>query len=232
MRDQQYLDLLQKIKQGTYQEQDSQYDVVINNNRLPPVKSNLYSDKPLRPKPPSEQMIQVSPSPHDYSAKDKPLQYGVNNPHWFSNEVRASTPGYGPEDFVVETVNLDKNFFYQFFTSKPMIIDTDVVTSTSMQVNYDKQKKGRESPMSDMLESPMSSLPEPLVDNEIQQLKQAFESPVVDREQILNTVSKFKRYNVPAEVRVTHNLAVPSSRSKKELEGEQHIYQEEAGEGK
>ena len=38
-------------------------------------------------------------------------------------------------DVIVETVNLDKNFFYQFFTSKPMIIDTDVVTSTSVQVS-------------------------------------------------------------------------------------------------
>ena len=47
---------------------------------------------------------------------------------------QASTAGYGPDDFIVETVNLDKNFFYQFFTSKPMIIDTDVVTSTSVQV--------------------------------------------------------------------------------------------------
>ena len=47
---------------------------------------------------------------------------------------QASTAGYGPDDFIVETVNLDKNFFYQFFTSKPMIIDTDVVTSTSVKV--------------------------------------------------------------------------------------------------
>ena len=47
---------------------------------------------------------------------------------------QASTAGYGPDDFIVETVNLDKNFFYQFFTSKPVIIDTDVVTSTSVQV--------------------------------------------------------------------------------------------------
>ena len=62
-----------------------------------------------------------------------------------SNEIKASTAGYGPDDFVVETVNLDKNFFYQFFTSKPMIIDTDVVTSTSVQVNYDQKfKRGRE----------------------------------------------------------------------------------------
>ena len=48
--------------------------------------------------------------------------------------IQASTAGYGPDDFIVETVNLDKNFFYQFFTSKPMIIDTDVVTSTSVKV--------------------------------------------------------------------------------------------------
>ena len=52
-----------------------------------------------------------------------------------TKHLQASTPGYGPDDFIVETVNLDKDFFYQFFTSKPMIIDTDVVTSTSVQVS-------------------------------------------------------------------------------------------------
>merc|ERR550532_2393694 len=104
-------------------------------------------------------MIQVSPAPHDYSKDIPPIQYGVSNPNWYSNEIKASTAGYGPDDFVVETVNLDKNFFYQFFTSKPMIIDTDVVTSTSVQVNYDqKLKRGRET---------LSNLPEHLVGNEI-----------------------------------------------------------------
>ena len=120
------------------------------------MKSNIFAEGPLRPKPPSEEIIQVSPAPHDYSYdKDEPpLQYAVGNPNWYSNEIQASgtfflfqtmaminrsqasTAGYGPDDFIVETVNLDKNFFYQFFTSKPMIIDTDVVTSTSVKVRY------------------------------------------------------------------------------------------------
>ena len=56
------------------------------------------------------------------------------------NRSQASTAGYGPDDFIVETVNLDKNFFYQFFTSKPMIIDTDVVTSTSVKVRQSGDK--------------------------------------------------------------------------------------------
>ena len=60
-----------------------------------------------------------------------------------TNDVQASTPGYGPDDFIVETVNLDKNFFYQFFTSKPMIIDTDVVTSTSVQVSLNMKYFGQ-----------------------------------------------------------------------------------------
>ena len=56
---------------------------------------------------------------------------------------QVSTAGYGPDDFIVETVNLDKNFFYQFFTSKPMIIDTDVVTSTSVQVGSSERLSDR-----------------------------------------------------------------------------------------
>ncbi len=35
---------------------------------------------------------------------------------------------------MVETVKLDKDFFHQFFTSKPLLLGTDVVTSTSVQV--------------------------------------------------------------------------------------------------
>ena len=71
-----------------------------------PARSNLGIDIPLRPKPPSEDIVQVSPSPDRYN---NPAQrYGVNNPNWFSNNVPSSAPGYGPEDFVVETVNLDK----------------------------------------------------------------------------------------------------------------------------
>ena len=80
----------------------------------------------------------MSPSPQGFGEAEEVPQLGVDNPYWFSNGQDfspSSTAGYGPDDFVVETVNLDKDFFYQFFTSKPMIIDTDVVTSTSVQVN-------------------------------------------------------------------------------------------------
>ena len=100
--------------------------------------------------------------------------------------IQASTAGYGPDDFIVETVNLDKNFFYQFFTSKPMIIDTDVVTSTSVQVRssgelissnflfyqvkYDqKSKKGRdtEAELFQNGRETLMNLPEHLVGQEL-----------------------------------------------------------------
>ena len=107
-----YYSLLQKIRSGIdsgsvgsndKSDFDTEYDVVYD---VLPARSNLGIDIPLRPKPPSEDIVQVSPSPDRYN---NPAQrYGVNNPNWFSNNVPSSTPGYGPEDFVVETVNLDK----------------------------------------------------------------------------------------------------------------------------
>eukprot|EP00090_Calanus_glacialis_P004778 TRINITY_DN13582_c0_g1_i1.p1 TRINITY_DN13582_c0_g1~~TRINITY_DN13582_c0_g1_i1.p1 ORF type:complete len:1386 (+),score=289.54 TRINITY_DN13582_c0_g1_i1:332-4489(+) len=254
----QYLSIFNKIKNAA-NSQESEYDIVTNYDKeLPPVRSNLYSDGPLRPKPPSEQMIQVSPAPHNYNQDIAPIQYGVSNPNWYSNEVKASTAGYGPDDFVVETVNLDKNFFYQFFTSKPMIIDTDVVTSTSVQVNYDQKfKRGRETsddvPNKKGRET-LSNLPEHLVGNEIlpqhilKKTGEAYDPLNPDTESstrkvftvtqpdnlpiILNNASKFKRYQIPPEVRITHNQQ-PFRNGKdigrkpevKGVESEEHVYE-------
>ena len=88
--------------------------------------------------------LKLTSSPQGFGEAEELPQLGVDNPYWFSDSQQfspSSTPGYGPDDFVVETVNLDKDFFYQFFTSKPMIIDTDVVTSTSVQVKKVKPEK-------------------------------------------------------------------------------------------
>ena len=131
-----YQSLMERIRAAT--KDSSEYDVVTSNYDSLPAKSNVFGNGPLRPKPPSENIIQVSPSPQGFGEAEELPQLGVDNPYWFSDSQQfspSSTPGYGPDDFVVETVNLDKDFFYQFFTSKPMIIDTDVVTSTSVQVN-------------------------------------------------------------------------------------------------
>jgi len=48
----------------------------------------------------------------------------VNNPQYFSSDLNnnPSDGGYGPNDFIVETVKLDKAFFHQFFTSKPLLL--------------------------------------------------------------------------------------------------------------
>ena len=131
---QEYQLLLDRIREAT--KDNSEYDVVTSNYASLPPQSNLVSGGPLRPKPPSDHIIQVSPSPQGYGEEEELLQFGVSNPHWYSQELSpSSTAGYGPDDFVVETVNLDKNFFYQFFTSKPMLMDSGAVTPSSVQVN-------------------------------------------------------------------------------------------------
>ena len=137
-----YQSLMERIRAAT--KDSSEYDVVTSNYDSLPAKSNVFGNGPLRPKPPSENIIQVSPAPQGFGEAEELPQLGVDNPYWFSDSQQfspSSTPGYGPDDFVVETVNLDKDFFYQFFTSKPMIIDTDVVTSTSVQVKKVKPEK-------------------------------------------------------------------------------------------
>ena len=113
---------------------------------LPPVRSNVNLDQPLRPKPPPSDLPQrpsyeVTPRPN-YSGYN---QYGVENPGYHSDRNDHNdhdlqkTAGskvvkvYGPDDFITETVQLDKAYFHQFFTSKPLLLGTDVVTSTSVK---------------------------------------------------------------------------------------------------
>ena len=88
----QYQSIFDKIRAAA-NSKESEYDIVTNyETNLPPMKSNIFAEGPLRPKPPSEEIIQVSPAPHDYSYdKDEPpLQYAVGNPNWYSNEIQAS----------------------------------------------------------------------------------------------------------------------------------------------
>jgi len=224
-----YQSVFDKIRAAA-NDKESEYDVVTSNDfqlSQLPVKSNLFHSGPLRAKPPSDDIIQVSPSPQDFDNTDVDLQYGVSNPHWYSNQIQASTAGYGPDDFIVETVNLDKNFFYQFFTSKPMIIDTDVVTSTSVQVKYDqKKKKGRDTELFKKGRETLMNLPEHLLGKEIlpnhilkKMGKVATDedssdySDVSDEDQ---NSSKYKRYHIPPEIQITHS-GTPF-RSGKELE--------------
>ena len=233
-----YVSLLKRIKSGIGSSSNSlnsklvssnsnreEYDVVYD--RAPPARSNLNPEGPLRPKPPSEAIVQVSPSPPNrYGNSDSNeyelRRYGVNNPAWFSQgqQASSSTAGYGPDDFIVETVNLDKDFFYQFFTSKPMIIDTDVVTSTSVQVTYDYQqlgKRGRGESLSDLPEH-LDSAAASEKEMELADLSTTtvptvhFVTKPSEVPEILNNVSKFKRYHVPPEVRITHNLNMPKNR--------------------
>ena len=85
----QYQSIFDKIRAAA-QSKDSEYDIVTSHD-LPPMKSNIFSEGPLRPKPPSEDIIQVSPAPQEeYSAEESQLQFGVNNPHWYSNEIQVS----------------------------------------------------------------------------------------------------------------------------------------------
>lgn len=58
----------------------------------------------------------------------------------------------------METVKLDSNFFNQFFTSKPLLIGTDVVTSKSVNVNKNIQKLPRK-----RSRKTSANLPDPLV---------------------------------------------------------------------
>lgn len=231
-----YQSLIDRIKAAnSHLSQESQYDVVTSNYDTPPPQSNAWGGT-LRPKPPSEQIIQVSPAPHGYGQVEELPQLGVSNPHWYSQELGSpsSTAGYGPDDFVVETVNLDKNFFYQFFTSKPMIIDTEVVTSTSVQVDEGKVKQGRESLSGHSLQA--TSLPDPvqaasLLPDHLQDpsfLPQHLHRRTGEADptpgsppQLLNK-SKFTRYHMPPEVRVRSGVVAPGeTRLGKDLQGEQ-----------
>ena len=85
------------------------------------MKSNIFAQGPLRPKPPSEEIIQVSPAPHDYSYdKDEPpLQYGVGNPHWYSNEIQVARLKTGRKLNVFLTFSV---FRPQLLVMVPMIL--------------------------------------------------------------------------------------------------------------
>ena len=141
--------------------EDGPFDAdVVDALDLPPVRSNVNPDQPLRPKPPSDGVFRVTPSPSFQTYG----QLGVQNPHYFSeNFYRGNGPtteNYGPDDFIVETVKLDKDFFQQFFTSKPLLIGTDIVTSTSVKVDksFEKllpRKRSRKT---------SAELPDPLID--------------------------------------------------------------------
>ena len=101
-----------------------------------------------------------------------------------------------------------------------MIIDTDVVTSTSVQVTYDYQqlgKRGRGESLSDLPEH-LDSAAASEKEMELADLSTTtvptvhFVTKPSEVPEILNNVSKFKRYHVPPEVRITHNLNMPKNR--------------------
>ena len=107
---------------------------------ISPVRSNVNPDQPLRPKPPSDGVFKVTPQPNHYSHG----KFGVQNPNYYSESLSGpTTENYGPNDFIVETVKLDKQFFNQFFTSKPLLLGTDVVTSTSVKVHKEPYPRKR-----------------------------------------------------------------------------------------
>ena len=130
-----------------------------------------------------------------------------------------------------------------------MIIDTDVVTSTSVKVKVEgKRKKGRESSDSALLPTPaagsrgetLMNLPEHLVGNEIlpQHILKRAGEPAAESEAgavtlnsgaapvIINNASKFRRYQIPPEVRVTHDQ-LPFRRGKEigsdRYESDEHL---------
>jgi hypothetical protein len=185
------------------------------------VKSNVNPDQPLRQKPPSEGMFRVTPGP---SLGNGDTKFGVSNPHYFAETLPPPTDAYGPTDFLVETVKLDKAFFHQFFTSKPLLLGTDVVTSTSVQI-----KRGREDDLSkeasvsapedgdvpaDGAESSEeANLKQMAVHHQLKRLEQQ----EMERAETTTTTRpttpasttasppKFLRYNIPPEVQVTHH---------------------------
>ncbi len=205
---------------------------------LPPVKSNVDPSQPLREKPPSEDTSiayrYVSSAPFNYKQDKKE---DVQNDF---NYNQFTEPSYGPTDFVVETVKLDKDFFHKFFTSKPLLLGTDVVTSTSVRVNSGR-KRGRDS--SEILEDPeddevfenLSKLSEmvledtnrvylqdpiPVYSYTTERMETTTTPPSstttlpISRQSDLpiveNNVQKFMRYHIPPEVRVVHQLSVPT----------------------
>lgn len=101
------------------------YDAIVvdaDENSQPPVRSNVDPNQPLRPKPPSDGVFRVTPAPQFQSHG----KYGVQNPNFYSYDSHGpTTESYGPDDFIVETVKLDKQFFHQLFTSKPTLLGSN-----------------------------------------------------------------------------------------------------------
>ena len=78
-------------------------------------RSNVSPDQPLRPKPPVSSSFRDTSSPNLSNSEqigNNNFQYGVSNPEYYS-ATPTPTEGYGPNDFIVETVKLDKAFFHQ-----------------------------------------------------------------------------------------------------------------------
>ena len=127
-------------------------------------------DKPLRPKPPSDGVFKVTPAPSFAGANAK---YGVPNPNFYSDNLGPSE-NYGQDDFIVETVKLDKAFFHQFFTSKPLLLGTEVVTSKSVEVdkNFAFARKRSRKTSADLPEALIHDLnmPPQFPDSKLQQM--------------------------------------------------------------
>ena len=177
--------------------------IVVDSDGFPPVRSNVNLDQPLRPKPPSEGGFRVTPAPNYYHSSN---QYGVDNPHFYSDDLNpVADKNYGPNDFVVETVKLDKAFFHQFFTSKPLLLGTNVVTSKSVRNgNSNLRKQGRQD-ASGSIPSLLESMV--LSHNKNQPSRTTTTTTTTtERPEIKNNVKTFKRYHIPAEVKISHSL--------------------------
>ena len=151
---------------------DAPYDAVVvdANFDLPPVRSNVDLDKPLRPKPPSDGVFKVTPAPSFSS--NSAAKYGVPNPNFYSDNL-GPTDNYGQDDFMVETVKLDKAFFHQFFTSKPLLLGTSHVTSKSVEVdkNFAFARKRSRKTSADLPEALIHDLNMPkFTDSKLQQM--------------------------------------------------------------
>ena len=244
-----------------YNENDPYKAIVVESDgSLPPIRSNVGFGRPLRPKPPSDGVFRVTPSPNyqSQSSNHKIIQtpkYGVNNPHYFTDNLdnSHSETGYGPDDFVVETVKLDKDFFHQFFTSKPLLLGTNVVTSTSVKQNNSLKKRGRDASVDD---NDLSQLEDPIahsssfIRSKLREMAKyhthkkegrskepisfkikpslmrtttkrttttASTTTTTNPPSIVsskpskskNNVKVFKRYYIPPEVKITHNMHLP-----------------------
>ncbi|XP_040572684.1 uncharacterized protein [Lepeophtheirus salmonis] len=180
------------------------------------VKSNVNPDLPLRPKPPSEDLSQIPPRPYgsyhsffNNHMNDQQYIYGMNNPLYFSAETTTTRPSYGPKDFIVETVTIDSAILQDFFTSRPTLLNGK---GTSHLV-----KESRHSPKErngDFGESLLSKLRE-MVNNQSRGGSTERSSvsigstPKSASSSLKNIVtSKFKRYHIPPEIKITSDFSL------------------------